>query len=79
MNSTVAGTRFFGLYIAFRRSSRSSGTFEMPIDASARPWAARPESFALVMRSKSVVLPVEPKPMSAALSIGESRVPNLAS
>ena len=40
-NSTVAGTRFRGLYIAVRRSSRASGTFEMPIDASPLPCAAR--------------------------------------
>ena len=33
----VAGTRFFGLYIAVRRSRRASGTFEMPIVASAFP------------------------------------------
>ena len=31
VNSTVAGTRFRGLYIAVRTSSRSSGTFEIPI------------------------------------------------
>ena len=40
-NSTVAGTRFFGLYIAVRRSSRASGTFEMPIDGVALAAAAR--------------------------------------
>jgi len=35
--ATVAGTRFFGLYIAVRRSSRSSGTFEMPMLTSPLP------------------------------------------
>ena len=48
-NSTVAGTRFRGLYISVRRSSRRSGTFEMPIEASPRPCAARVTSLALVM------------------------------
>ena len=49
VNSTVAGTRFLGLYIAVRRSRRASGTFEMPTDVSPLPWAARAVSRALVM------------------------------
>ena len=40
---------FFGLYIAVRRSRRASGTFDMPIDASVLPGAARAVSFALVI------------------------------
>ena len=49
VNSTVAGTRFFGLNIAVSRSSRASGTFEMPIDASPLPARPAPVSLALVM------------------------------
>ena len=48
-NSTIAGTRFRGVYIAVRRSSRTSGTFEMPIAASPLPWDGRASSLALVM------------------------------
>ena len=44
-----AGTRFLGLYISVRRSNLLSGTFEMTTEASARPWAARVASFALVI------------------------------
>ena len=46
VNSTVAGTRFFGLYIAVSVSSRASGTLEMPMFTSPLPRGA---SLALVM------------------------------
>ncbi len=49
VNSTVAGTRLRGLYIAVRRSSRASGTFEMPTEVSPLPCAPRAVSRALVM------------------------------
>src|SRR5439155_11493649 len=69
VNSTVAGTRLRGLYIAVRRSSRASGTFEMPIETSPLPCAARPVSLALVISWKREVLPLDPNPTRAALSI----------
>ena len=66
VNSTVAGTRFFGLYIAVSMSSRSSGTFEMPMLTSPLPRGA---SLALVISWKRVVLPLEGKPIRAARSM----------
>jgi hypothetical protein len=47
----------------------------MPIEASARPCDARAGSFALVISSKSVVFPVEPNPISAALSMRRQGYP----
>ena len=48
-NSTVAGTRFFGLYIAVSRSSRGSGTLEIPMAASSFPCDVLAVSLALVI------------------------------
>jgi hypothetical protein len=48
-NSTVAGTRLRGLYIAVSRSSRASGTLAMPTAVSPAPWPARAASRALVI------------------------------
>src|SRR5687768_4206447 len=70
VNSIVAGTRFFGLNIAVRRSRRASGTFEMPTAVSPFPLGA---SFALVINWNSVDLPVEGKPISAACSMENLR------
>ncbi len=67
-NSTVAGTCLRGLNRAVSRSSRSSGTREMPTLASALP-PARGASRALVSNWKSAVRPVDGKPMSPARSM----------
>src|SRR5207248_1265470 len=73
-NSTVAGTRFFGLYIAVSRSRRASGTFDIPTVASPLPWAVRPVSRTLVMSWKRVDFPLDATPMRAALSMDETRI-----
>ena len=67
VNSMVAGTRLRGLYIAVSRSSRSSGTFEMPTAVSVL-LCPRGASFALVISWNSVVFPVDGNPISAACS-----------
>jgi hypothetical protein len=70
VNSTVAGTRLRGLYIAVSRSSRASGTFEIPTEVSSLPCPLpRAGSRPLVIRWKSVVLPLDVKPMRAARSM----------
>ena len=66
VNSTVAGTRFFGLYIPVSTSRRSSGTFEIPILTSPLPPAP---SRALVMSWKRVDFPLEGNPINAARSM----------
>jgi hypothetical protein len=67
VNSTVAGTRLRGLYIAVSVSRRVSGTLEMPMATSPLPLEA---SFALVINWKMVDLPLDGSPMSAARSMG---------
>src|SRR6516165_9778723 len=69
VNSTVAGTRFRGLYISVSLSRRASGTFEMPTDVSPLLCVVRAVLCALVMSWKRVDLPLDPKPIRAALSM----------
>ena len=57
-NSTVAGTRFRGLYILVRTSRRGSGTRAIPSVASIRP-CARGASWAAVMSWNRAVFPVD--------------------
>jgi hypothetical protein len=69
VNSTVAGTRFFGLYMAVRMSSLASGTLEMPMLTSPLPRGA---SLALVISWNRVVLPLDGRPIRAARSMSFS-------
>src|SRR6185436_4808088 len=59
--STVAGVFFLGWYISARASTRGSGTRAIPTRGSGRPPGAG--GGAPVRREKSVLLPVEGRPM----------------